>query len=157
MPNKSKLEPVKTKKKDDIKNFIDNEINKFQLKNKSAITPNEDLSNQSRSMKENMKKIKELNGQNKTEIKSDDAFRLSQTKFKGFKLSETNKEKINLNLNTTGLNSLKDNDLSLISTGTKSKNPFVMRKFEEVTSSDNLMTKEIIDDLNSKVDKVRLQ
>ncbi len=153
MPNKTKLEPVKTKKKDDIKNFIDNEINKFQLKNKIPISQNEEISNQNKSMKENMKKIKELNMQTKTEIKSDEAFKVSQSKFKGFKLSESNKDKINLN--TTGINSLKENDISMNTTASKSKNPFVIKKFEDITNSDNLITKEIIDDLNSKVDKVR--
>ena len=144
--------PVKTKK-DDIKSFIDSEITKFKVKptgEKLSVTGNiskivnDDPSKSMNILKENMKKIKDLSQQAKiTEsTKNDDMFKSSVTKFPGFKMPE-NKSAMKNPEETFNSSS---NDFLRSSSVSKNKNPFTMKKFEDVT--DNLLKTEIINDLN---------
>jgi hypothetical protein len=140
--------PIKPVKKDDIKNFIDSEISKFKIQpaektstNSNKTAPTDDSM---KSIKENMKKIKDLNFQAKVseQTKTEEMFRSSVTKFQGFKMPEnkSNFKHPEENFNSSTNEFLRSSSIS------KNKNPFTMKKFEDVT--DNLLQKEIIEDLN---------
>jgi hypothetical protein len=149
-PLKSNLNkiPVKPAKKDDIKSFIDSEISKFKIQPVEKISTSNNTTVLSddpmKSLKENMKKIKDLSSQAKVseQTKTEEMFRSSVTKFQGFKMPEN---KTTLKTPEENFNS-STNEFLRSSSISKNKNPFTMKKFEDVT--DNLLQKEIIEDLN---------
>lgn len=147
----NQAKPVKTNK-DDIKNYIDSEFSKFQAMKSNNTNERHEENNlsasaQINSMKENMKKIKDLNSQTKINDlgKSEEIFRVSQTKFKIPEMKNLNSGVIardktpeeSFNNTGTNYNSRLNN--------TRPKTPFTIKKFEN--SSEIVKTKEIIEDL----------
>jgi hypothetical protein len=107
-------------------------------------------------IKEDMKKIKGLNNQSKlNEIpKTEEIFRVSQTKFKIPEMK-------NLNNNNNNINKSPDENLinsnSNTTNNARPKTPFSIKKFEN--KNDNSISKEIIDNLNRvdlNVNKIKL-
>lgn len=173
---KTELKQIQSKssirsKKDDMSNFIESEFNKFKKTKKdnpiSLSTKYDEgvLTNDLNNLNvQSNNPITRKVTNNPSIIKNNiitDKFDTTTTntisnttysKFPGFKMPDKNYNSNDNNNNELSLNVSGADFLKSSQSGTRTKTPFVMKKFENLEATkEQFITKEIIDDLNKHV------